>query len=189
MARPLSPEKRSAILEAATRVVAASGTSAATAAIAKSAGVAEGTLFTYFASKDELLNALYLDLKSDLHALMTRSLKPGGELEDRCRRVWDSFIGWGLAYPDKAKAMKQLAVSDRITDETRALASTFSSPMTGMFQECSAMVVQKGLPKSYAGTLMSAMAEITANYIQEEPGKAKRHIRSGFDAFWRAIGH
>ncbi|MDB6078522.1 MAG: bacterial regulatory s, tetR family protein [Akkermansiaceae bacterium] len=188
MARPLSSEKRTAILEAATQVVAASGTSAATAAIAKSAGVAEGTLFTYFSNKDELLNALYLDIKSDLHALMTRSLKPGGELVDRCRGVWDSFIGWGLANPEKAKALKQLAVSDRITEETRRLSSGLSSPMTAMFQECSVMVVQKGLPKTYAGTLMSVMAEITASYIAGEPAKARRHIRAGFDAYWRAIG-
>jgi AcrR family transcriptional regulator len=55
MARPLSEDKRTAILEAATEVVATLGLSAPTAKIAKGAGVAEGTLFTYFANKDELL--------------------------------------------------------------------------------------------------------------------------------------
>ena len=66
MARPLSEEKRSAILGAATAVVAALGVSAPTVKIAKDAGVAEGTLFTYFPTKDELLNRLYLELKMDL---------------------------------------------------------------------------------------------------------------------------
>ena len=72
MARPLSEDKRTAILEAATEVVATLGLSAPTAKIAKGAGVAEGTLFTYFANKDELLNRLYLELKMDLRdAMMT----------------------------------------------------------------------------------------------------------------------
>ena len=66
MARPKSEDKRTAILEAATEVVAMLGVSAPTAKIAKGAGVAEGTLFTYFANKDELLNRLYLELKMDL---------------------------------------------------------------------------------------------------------------------------
>ena len=66
MARPLSEDKRTAILEAATEMVAMLGVSAPTAKIAKDAGVAEGTLFTYFANKDELLNRLYQELKTDL---------------------------------------------------------------------------------------------------------------------------
>ena len=58
MARPLSENKRNAILNAATQAVAALGTGASTAGIAKGAGVAEGSLFTYFSNKDDLLNQL-----------------------------------------------------------------------------------------------------------------------------------
>jgi AcrR family transcriptional regulator len=73
MARPRSEDKRAAILEAAAEAVAVLGVSAPTAKIAKGAGVAEGTLFTYFPSKDELLNRLYLQLKMDLRdAMMDR---------------------------------------------------------------------------------------------------------------------
>ena len=76
MARPLSEDKRTAILEAATEVVAMLGVSAPTAKIAKGAGVAEGTLFTYFANKDELLNRLYLELKTDLRDAMMTGYPP-----------------------------------------------------------------------------------------------------------------
>ncbi|HYS81455.1 MAG TPA: helix-turn-helix domain-containing protein, partial [Anaeromyxobacteraceae bacterium] len=63
MARPKSEDKRNALLAAATQVIAELGVSAPTARIAQVAGVAEGTLFTYFRTKDELLNELYLALK------------------------------------------------------------------------------------------------------------------------------
>ncbi|HBU1218435.1 TPA: TetR family transcriptional regulator, partial [Klebsiella pneumoniae] len=56
MARPKSEDKKQALLEAATAAFAQSGIAASTSAIARSAGVAEGTLFRYFATKDELLN-------------------------------------------------------------------------------------------------------------------------------------
>ncbi len=55
MARPKSDDKRSAIVSAAIRVIAGQGLGAATATIAKEAGVSNGSLFTYFETKADLL--------------------------------------------------------------------------------------------------------------------------------------
>ena len=66
MPRPKSDEKRNAILEAATRVIVSQGLSAPTAGIAKEAGIANGSLFTYFATKAGLFNHLYLALKAEM---------------------------------------------------------------------------------------------------------------------------
>lgn len=64
MARPKSEDKKLALLEAATKAIAQSGIAASTAVIARNAGVAEGTLFRYFATKDDLINELYLHLNA-----------------------------------------------------------------------------------------------------------------------------
>jgi AcrR family transcriptional regulator len=67
VARPKSEDKRNAILDAATRLFAERGLAAApTSEISSLAGVAEGTLFTYFGTKDELINSLYRELKLEL---------------------------------------------------------------------------------------------------------------------------
>ena len=64
MARLKSEEKRNAILAAATRLFAERGLAAAlTSEISRLAGIAEGTLFTYFGTKDELINSLYREGK------------------------------------------------------------------------------------------------------------------------------
>jgi AcrR family transcriptional regulator len=65
MARPRSEDKRTAILDATTEVVAMLGVSAQTAKIAKGACVAEGTLLTYFANKDELLKSAFAQASQD----------------------------------------------------------------------------------------------------------------------------
>jgi AcrR family transcriptional regulator len=72
VARPRSDEKRADILAAAGRVIGDFGPSAPTARIAKEAGVAEGTIFIYFDTKDELLNELYLELKETGEAAARR---------------------------------------------------------------------------------------------------------------------
>ena len=66
MARPKSEDKRSAILGAATRVIVSEGLGAPTAMIAREAEVANGSLFTYFETKADLLNALYVELKGEM---------------------------------------------------------------------------------------------------------------------------
>jgi len=53
VARPKSEDKKQALLEAAAEAFAQSGITASTALIARNAGVAEGTLFRYFATKDD----------------------------------------------------------------------------------------------------------------------------------------
>jgi AcrR family transcriptional regulator len=51
-------------LDAATRVFAERGLTAAPRSdISKQAGVAEGNLFTYFKTKDDLIKALYREIK------------------------------------------------------------------------------------------------------------------------------
>ncbi len=60
MARVKSPEKRQALLQSAVHAIAKAGLGASTAKIATGAGLAEGTMFTYFPSKDDLLNELYI---------------------------------------------------------------------------------------------------------------------------------
>jgi AcrR family transcriptional regulator len=81
MARLKSAAKRTAILRAAVREIAQSGLGAPTAQIAQRAGVAAGTLFTYFATKEQLLNELYVALKSEAYARINAKF-PGKGRQD-----------------------------------------------------------------------------------------------------------
>src|SRR3981189_3369263 len=187
MARPLSEEKRTAILEAATEVVALLGVSAPTAKIAKGAGVAEGTLFTYFANKDELLNLLYLALTGDLPEAMMTGYPAGKSIIERSRHVWDRYIGWGSAYPLKRRAMRQLAVSDRITEESKKLIGDAFAEFDDMMRECAVGGAMRRQPPSFVSAIMSAIADTTMDFIAREPAQAKRYTKAGFDAFWKAV--
>lgn len=116
MARPKSEDKKQALLEAATQAIAQSGIAASTAAIARNAGVAEGTLFRYFATKDELINTLYLHLKQDLCQSMIMELDRSiTDAKTMTRFIWNSYINWGLNHPARHRAIRQLAVSEKIT--------------------------------------------------------------------------
>ena len=90
MARPRNEERQSAILSAASRVIATQGLGAATAAIAKEAGVSNGSLFTYFETKADLLNQLYVELKTEMGSAALEALPTDGELRAKALEQ----LGW-----------------------------------------------------------------------------------------------
>jgi AcrR family transcriptional regulator len=187
MIRPLSDDKRAAILEAAAEAVAMLGLAAPTAKIAKGAGVAEGTLFVYFANKDELLNRLYLELKTDLRRAMMTGYPTNKSLVDRMRHVWERLIGWGSAHPLKRKAMRQLAVSERITEQSKKLVGDAFGEIDDLMRECAAGGAMRRQPPSFASAIMSAIADTTMEFVAREPEQAKRYTKAGFDAFWSGV--
>lgn len=187
MARPRSEDKRNAILEAATVIVAEQGVSAPTARIAKQARVAEGSLFTYFENKDALLNQLYLVLKDDLRHAMLDGFPAAERIAIQARHVWDGYVDWGVANPEKRKAMSQLTVSDRITPQTKEAGQAGFARVSAMMQESLAGGVLKDQPPSFVAAIMSSLAETIMEFIIREPAMAGRYKSAGFDAFWAAI--
>lgn len=189
MARPKSDEKRVAILEAAIRAVAAEGARASTAAIARAAGVAEGTLFTYFASKDVLLNEVYLAVKGELRATLLGGFPERGTAKARSQHIWRRYIAWGAAHPESRKAMSQLSVSEIISAETRQKASVGFEVFGDLIREWSGLchagckATEEG---AFAAAVLSAIADTTLDFIAREPKAAEVFTTAGFEAFWRA---
>lgn len=61
---------------------------ASMSAVAKAAGVATGTTYTHYASKDELVVAAYLETKAELGAAATADVDPSAGPAERFRTIW-----------------------------------------------------------------------------------------------------
>lgn len=187
MARARSPEKRGAILEAAWREIAENGLGAATAKIAQRAGVAEGTLFTYFANKEELLNELYLELKGEVYSRVNAGFPLKASLERRAHHVWLTYLEWAIEFPMKRKASVLLNVSDVITPGTRLRAAIGRELIDAALTELENRGTLRGLPAGFAAATMSAMQEATMDFIAKYPKRRKELIDRGFTLLWRAV--
>ena len=187
MARPKSEEKRLALLNAAAEIVAEHGLAAApTAKIAKHAGVAEGTLFRYFATKDELLNELYVHIKQDMCKALTLNYKPTDPVKSRFQCLWESYIDWGLANPIANKVINQLAVSSILTKDTVKRTEALF-PDLDIAASCSDNEVFAGR-SDYADAVFVAVADVTMTFAAREPDNAKAFKKSGFSALWKING-
>lgn len=175
MARPKSEDKKQALLEAATVAFAQSGIAASTSAIARSAGVAEGTLFRYFATKDELLNELYLAIKLRLVRTMIAGLDPDEKRpKENARNIWNSYIDWGVRNPMEHKAIRRMALSERITDETRRQVKESFPELNEMCQLSVKEIFLSEAYRAFGDALFLSLAETTIEFpatIRSAPGR------------------
>jgi AcrR family transcriptional regulator len=184
MARPLSEEKRQALLDAAADFVAASGTGASTARIAKAAGVSVGTLFTYFPTKDDLLNQLFVDIETNLTETMLAPYPADASAKDRLFAVWNRLIDWGLKQATARKALRQLKVSDRVTAESRRQCHAMQLDARAMVEECLAGHAAPDRIAFYIDTILFDLADISINAITARPKESDAIRQAGFDLFW-----
>lgn len=184
MARPKSEDKKQALLEAATAAFAQSGIAASTSAIARSAGVAEGTLFRYFATKDELLNELYLAIKMRLVQTMIAGLNPDEKRpKENARNIWNSYIDWGM----RNRAIRRMALSERITDETRSQVKESFPELNEMCQLSVKAVFLSDAYRAFGDALFLSLAETTIEFASHDPQRAREIIALGFEAMWNAL--
>ena len=189
MARPKSEGKRNAILDAATSLFAERGLAAApTSEISRRADVAEGTLFTYFETKDDLINSLYREIKLELADAMMSDFPRKKNVRTRLRHVWDRYVNWGIANPKQRKVLAQLQVSEVVTKESKdAGGAPFVEFQTMIRDAIEQRIFRNDLPEELISKSLAALVEATIDLTALNPSKAKNYRDSGFQMFWAGI--
>jgi AcrR family transcriptional regulator len=187
MARPKSEDKRNAILSAATEVFAARGLSAPTSAISTAAGVAEGTLFTYFKTKDELVNALYQEIKLELADAMMSGFPRKKSVRERLLHVWDHYVAWGVANPLQQTVLNQIKFSSTLSEEARTAGSAPFAEIQKMAEDAAAQRILRDFPRQFIAAAMGSLAETTMQFVRQNPDAAGKYQRAGFDLLWHGI--
>ncbi|WP_201746216.1 TetR/AcrR family transcriptional regulator [Veronia nyctiphanis] len=123
----MAKDKKQAILDSALTLFVTQGYHAtSTATLAKTAGVATGTLFHHFPNKEAVLQALYLQVKSEFADLMKTALL-GKDLRHTFSDLWCLGINWALKNSEKAQFFQQYCMSPDLdaTEREKVLLEVF----------------------------------------------------------------
>lgn len=189
MARPRSEEKQANILDAARRLIAEQGISVSTSLIARGAGVAEGTVFRYFPTKQQLLNSLYIDLKRDLRASVGSDSPESLTLDERARLSWDRHVQWGVANQVSFRALNALELSDVLTSATRAEVIEMFPESGNLSVAYTDASIAATIGPAYVDMLFQTLVDMTISLTLREPELADRYRDAGFALLWSATGH
>lgn len=186
MSRPKSASKRKSILDATRQLIAERGVAhAPTAAISKAAGIAEGSLFTYFSSKDELLNELYLQMRRDFDGSLAR-YPDGGDPRTRLRAIWDAFIDLSVSEPARLTVMRQIRTTGRLLKDKEKPGKMVVEALSAI-REIIPGGEFRDTPLEFLVLMLRAHAEATVEYIIANPEREAQSREVGFRLIWRGL--
>jgi len=164
--------------------------STSTASIAKASGVANGTLFHHFPSKEDLVISLYQNLKQDF----ARQVAPQGiaseDLKQQAKSAWDKALDWTIANPLRQQFCLQAVHYQPLTCQLQAkvLEEEF-----GYLRKLIEYGQQQKLIANYPLDLMLDNCHgqflTSSSFFINHPELAENpeYREAAFEIFWRAL--
>ncbi|MDW7731966.1 MAG: TetR/AcrR family transcriptional regulator [Methanolobus sp.] len=182
-------DKKKALMEAALKLFTERGFhGTSTAQISKEAGVATGTLFNYFPTKEDLINGLYFEVKGQLSRSMGKDIQTQNTFQDKLRKMWYNLIEWGLNNREDFLFVGQFCSSPYITNYTREVVMKEYVFLHDLVKEG----VENGDIRDYSEELVIAMfyqsSRTVVNFILDSEIQDKdKVIEDGFQIIWEGL--
>lgn len=188
-----APGKRERILDAAMKVFAAEGFyNARISQIADEAGVADGTIYLYFKSKDELLISLFEDRMDRVLATLRQALEAGGGAVEKLRRVIELHLALIEANPEMGEVITvELRQSSKFVRE-------YENTKFAEFLRLIAGAISEGQkvgelradldPQLTARVLFGALDEVALSWIVRAQQKGRTRPRGDLKEAGRQLG-
>ncbi|MCG8307720.1 MAG: TetR/AcrR family transcriptional regulator [Cytophagales bacterium] len=116
----MKKEKKELIFKAALHLFTKNGfQETPTSLIAKQAGVATGTLFHYFKTKEDLIERLYLYCNNSFASYIEKGVDTATDLEKGLRTIFSRSVQWGLRHKKEFRYFQQYVNSPYFSNVTK----------------------------------------------------------------------
>lgn len=189
MVKRRTGDKLGDIRRATVAEVVESGSSAASVnAIAKRAGLAVGTVYRYYDNKDQMLRAVYLAIKADLHAVMMDAVENADTTEAKIKAMWFAVLDFSYLRPDDFLYVEVILNDTMLSVEDKQLISEMSAKSRTIIVDAVTQGIVREVDINAIVTLLTAPAlqlGRTAAFSGDKPDPA--NAENVFNLCWRAI--
>lgn len=183
-------DKRQAILDTALRLFVENGFHGTpTSRIAKEAGVATGTLFHYFKTKEELINTLYLEVKDDMMIVLTKDFNKHETIKAKMKQVFLNSINWAANKPNQQLFFMQYSHSPFIDQLTKKQGLQRFSSVFEIIDLGKKTEVLKNIPTEMLFEIAQGLINGAIKYFMsnKEEMNNKSKLEDAFSTFWDGI--
>ena len=184
-------EKTKKILDAALKLFVEYGFHGTpTSKIAEEAGVANGTLFNKFKTKDELIVALFIDVELRMSKFVEENSKEATTLKDTFKELYFASLYWIIDNKMEFRFVQQFKTSPFLSLIAPGEIEKAHKPICELLQKGIDAGIVKPLPVDYLVMLISSLIYGLNDYlIKNEFSKPKQHavISDTFDIMWDMI--
>jgi len=187
--KPKDDEKLRAIATATFTLVEQTGLSGLTmAAIAREAGLATGTLYVYFKSKEELLVALYEQAKTETAATLMHGDDPSAPFRSRFQRLWSNWLDYRLTHYAEMVFMEQYYNSPWFSEASRDLSARLFKGCFDLIETAKAHEILKNVPTPLLINSLGGSVRETANLLRSGTlTRTDAHLAMAFGLCWDGI--
>jgi len=185
--------KKDQVMQAALQLFVERGfDGTSTAEISKKAGVAAGTLFHHFDNKENLINAIYMKVKSDISETFRLAVDPNNDAKTNFLNVWTSFMRFCVDRPNQFRFTEIFSNSPQISERTAEQAKAqFLDILHNLIVSGRREGSLKDLPDELTFSIMTSPSVATAWYLIENPTELENQEFMDLAAAscWRAISN
>jgi AcrR family transcriptional regulator len=188
--RKPAPDKQEAILATALTLFTDRGFfGTPTSLISKEAGVATGTLFFYFKTKEDLIDTLYRQVKSEAAQAMGRGLAKEKTPLAKLRRLGHNAVAWGIENPKKLKFMEQFAHSPFVSTTAQEEGMSHFLFMQDLVQDGIRQGTIRDIDKALLFCMMASALNglITRASATDDPAEREKIVDEGLDFVWNGM--
>ncbi len=158
MKRPSPDAIRDKIRNGLVRVVARLGIGGTSiAAVAKEAGVSAGTIYLHFDDKPDLLQKVYLEIKTEFHTIMVAAATEPCSAA-MIRRMWRDMFAFTAAHPYDFLFIEYAGAAQVLNDAQARQVAGYQTEITAMLQRAIDDGTLAPLPVAMVTTLLVAPA-------------------------------
>jgi AcrR family transcriptional regulator len=184
-------DKRNRVLEAALRLFVENGFhNTPTSKIANEAGISSGTLFYFFPTKDALVIALYLDIKSRLYNDISDSTSDQIEFKTVLKKNYETTLIWAKNHKLEFKFIEQFNTSPYLKNIGLEEIEKYIKPLKDLLQNAKNEHVLKDIDLEIMFAMISSHTFGINQYILSKELSEQNTqliISETFDLLWDMI--
>lgn len=157
--------------------------------IAQEAGIAAGTIYLYFKSKEELINALYVMIADEFNQAVLSVYTEEHDIQTNFFNMLDAAVNYYMGNPDRFSFIEQYTYAPFLFKETQDQNFSLLLPIYKMM----AAGKEKGIIKSLDDAILLALIHGSLNTIIKLHLAKKTNLKSEtrksefYKAVWESI--
>ncbi len=184
-------DKKEKLLKAALELIVDQGFHGTpTSQIAKRAGIASGTLFYFFPTKDALVIALYLKIKNEMSDYMKGAIENKGDFRDLLKGYYSATLNWAQANQTAFRFVEQFNSSPYLTEIADEEIQRHVKPMLDLLRRGINEGVLKPIDSEIMVSLISGHTFSINKYLtsrQLPVNRSRQIIDETFGLLWKMI--
>ena len=184
-----SIDKRIALLKATLSLVNNGGIQEASMSkVAKIANVSPATIYLFFESKQDLVNQLYLDVKSSLAQAAFRDCDPDIAVKKNFEKIWFNMAEFKMAHKEEASFLSQCGNTPMIDEGTRQEGLRQLTPLFDLWSQG----IKEGVMKDISPYLLYAFTIYPMAFLMNIECRGlcpldEKLLDKAFEVAWNSI--